>query len=468
MKIITLFQMFIVLALSMPVFAGRPPRADRVFTDHMVLQCDQPVPIWGKARANTDIVVVLGEYRQATQSDANGYWRVVFDPMPANSTPQTLLMTDLGLGGGDMQLNDVLVGEVWLCTGQSNMYLRMREGQVNDAKQIIQNADHPLIRMSFNHKPWQAITPQTVTNHSAVSYLTAIQLQDQLKVPIGIITLTAGGRALQTWFDLETFNADPANADIVEHWKHAPKVPKKNPLYHPFLKPGLMDQQFMKPVYGYGIRGVLWYQGEAEAARDWGKRYYRLFPQLIAIWRKTWDTPDMPFYCVQLPAYGKPTDVPGKPSAWADVRDAQALKLPHTGYAVTYDGRDTDLHPKDKKLIADRLARLVLQDYYYKNVVGISPSIQKVTRNGDQLKVTFNDLPSGLKADSDSVRGFAIGNDQGQWVWANARIAGKTILIDTDQMSDATTLRYAWADNPQANLMSREDLPVAPYQGKIQ
>ncbi len=468
MKSIAVLQLALVLALSVPASAGRPPSVDRLFTDHMVLQSDQPVPIWGRARPNEEVAVIFGEYRKSTQADGKGQWRAVLDPMPANDTPQTMLITALGPNGDDLKINDILVGEVWLCTGQSNLYVRMREGQVNDAKQIIASANQPQIRMSFNHKPWEAITPQTVTNHSAIAYLTAQNLHDELKVPVGIITITAGGRALQTWFNLEKFNADPANADIVEHWKHASEHSPKDQMYRPFLRPGGMDQQFMQPVYGYGIRGVLWYQGEAEAARDWGKRYHRLFPQLISTWRKIWDNPDMPFYCVQLPAYGKPADDPGAPSAWADVRDAQALDLPHTGYAVTYDGKDVDLHPKEKKFVADRLAKLVLQDYYYKNVVGVSPSIKKVIRDGSNLKVTFNHLRSGLKASASQVHGFAIGNDQGKWIWADAKIDGKTVIIDTAQMSDATQIRYAWADNPQANLMSKEDLPVAPYQGKIQ
>ena len=468
MKLHVLFTIFLVLALSVPTLAGRPPVTDRMFNDHMVLQSDQPVPIWGRARPNEDVVVVLGDYRKTGTADDKGNWRVVMDPMPANSTPQTMLITSLGVGGDDLKLNDILVGEVWLCTGQSNMYVRLREGQIKDAKKIIAKAEYPQIRMSFNHKPWEAITPETITNHSAVAFFTAQQLHEQLKVPVVIITVTAGGRALQTWLDLQTFNADPANADIVEHWKHAAEHSPKDQMYRPFLRPGSMDQQFMKQIYGYGIRGVFWYQGEAEAARDWGDRYVRLFPQLIKNYREIWENPNMPFYCVQLPAYGKPTDDPGAPSAWADVRDAQALTQPNTGYAVTYDRRDTDLHPKDKQFIGERLAKLALEDYYYKNVVGISPSIKTVARDGDQIIVTFNHLRSNLKTENGDVRGFAIGNDQGKWIWADAKIQGKTIVIDTQAMSDATLIRYAWADNPLGNLMSQQDLPVAPYQGKIQ
>jgi len=460
--------LLLVFILSPAVWAKRAPLPARVFSDHMVLQCEQPFAVWGdRALPGEPLIVVLGNQRKSTEADADGNWRVIFDPMPASSKPKTMLITSRRPDRGDYQVNDILIGEVWFCTGQSNMYVRLRPGQVEGAEAAIAAANHPQIRMSFNQKPWEAITPENVTEHSAVAYFAAKELHEQLDKPIGIITLAAGGRALQTFFKLDQFNRDPENAEIVELWKNEPEDAGRDPVYRPFLRPGGMSSQFLESVYGYGIRGVFWYQGEAEAARDWAPRYYRLFPQLIETWRELWDQPDMPFYTVQLPAYGPKPQDPGAKSTWAEVRDALAPDVPHTGYAVTYDLDDPDLHPKLKQPIGQRLARVALELTYNQPVSGVSPRIDAITRKGRLLELSFAHLKSGLKVKGNTVNGFALSDSDGRWKWVEARVMGDTVLVSTEGVSNPTRLRYAWADNPNGNLFSEEGLPVAPFQGPI-
>jgi sialate O-acetylesterase len=393
--------------------------------------------------------------------------------------PHTLTV----VGKNTITLGDVLVGEVWLCSGQSNMQLGV--AQADDGDLETQSANYPRIRLisvpqvgtqepqeDFNGS-WAVCTPQTVNDFSAVGYFFGRQLYQTLHVPIGLIDDSWGGSACEAWVRRDLLASDPRFDALLDRWKKIESgdqaaLPKnaKNMLTGN-SRPANIYNGVLKPTIGYGMRGAIWYQGESNASRAY--QYRDLFPLMIQSWRDEWKIGNFPFYWVQLADFRAEKPDPAE-SDWAELREAQTMtmsKLPNTGEAVIIDlGEAQDIHPRNKQDVAKRLARWALARDYGIRVPYQSPNYKAMEKNGNKIIVTFDHVGAGLKPfDVAKTSGFAVAGNDHKFVWADAKLVGKDkVEVWSDQVSDPVAVRYAWADNPVCNLYSREGLPATPFR----
>ena len=472
----------LVLAAIVLVEADRPARGDvklpSLFGSHMVLQRDQEDRVWGRAEPGEDVTVSIGKQVKTTKAGPDGKWLVTLDPMPAGG-PHTLTV----VGKNTITLGDVLVGEVWLCSGQSNMQLAV--AQANDGDLEAQSANYPRIRLisvpqvgtqepqdDFKGK-WDVCTPETVGQFSAVGYFFGRQLYQTLHVPIGLIDDSWGGSACEAWVRRDLLASDPRYEPLLDRWKKIESgdqaaLPKnaKNVLTGN-SRPANIYNGVLKPTIGYGMRGAIWYQGESNASRAY--QYRDLFPLMIQSWRDEWKIGNFPFYWVQLADFRAEKPEPAE-SDWAELREAQTMtmsKLPNTGEAVIIDlGEAQDIHPRNKQDVAKRLARWALARDYGIKVPYQSPNYKAMEKNGNKIIVTFDHVGAGLKPfDVAKTSGFAVAAKDHKFVWADAKVVGKDkVEVWSDQVSEPVAVRYAWADNPVCNLYSREGLPATPFR----
>jgi sialate O-acetylesterase len=341
-----------------------------------------------------------------------------------------------------------------------------------------------------------------VKSFSAVGYFFGRQLHQTLDVPIGLIDDAWGGSSAEAWIRRDVLQADPKYADLLARWKEteatfdwdtvqatfkkrlakwqearknaiaAGKQPPARPraprnVLEGQHRPANIYNGVLLPTIGYGIRGAIWYQGESNAGRAY--QYRDLFPLMISFWRKEWGIGDFPFYWVQLADFQDESPEP-QDSAWAELREAQTMtmdKLPNTGQAVIYDlGEAHDIHPRDKQNVAKRLARWALANEYGYDIPYRSPQYKSMEKKGSRIVLTFDHVGGGL--DTHDVRqpiGFAVAGEDQQFHWAQARILGKDqIEVWSDEVSDPVAVRYAWANNPVANVQSKEGLKLTPFR----
>ncbi len=495
--------------------AGATARAEVVlaspFTNHLVLQRELPVSVWGTAEPGERVTVSFAGQKRKAKAGADGKWRVKLKALAASSEGRELVVTG-SKTATPIKLEDVLVGEVWLCSGQSNMDFTVAKtekfyfaGVQNEAEEVAA-ANHPRIRMftgewKKSYEPearvggeWQVCTPETVREFSAVGYFFALRVQQELDVPVGIVKLTFGASCAQAWvrreaaladprlaaelakFDeqVKTFRADPAAQAKYEaalaDWKvkaeeakakgtRAPRGPRNPDPVQDQHNPTVMFNGMVAPVIPYAIRGVLWYQGESITAPR------ELFPvwneTLISDWRGLWGR-ELPFYFVQLAGLDAKSNGP-------EVRamQAEALKLPKTGMAVTIDvGDKKDVHPKNKQAVGDRLARLALARIYGRDIADSGPTAADVAREPDHgLRIKFADLHGGLVAKGGgALGGFEIAGADGKFVPAEAMIDGDSVVVRAPDVSGPKAVRYAWASWAEdANLVNAAGLPAAPF-----
>jgi sialate O-acetylesterase len=486
-----------------------PARADvklpSLFTSHMVLQRDQSDRVWGRADPSEDVTVKIAGQTKTTRAGADGKWSVTLDPLPAGG-PHTLTV----VGKNTITVGDVLVGEVWLCSGQSNMQWQV--SQADDGDLEARSARFPQIRLisvpqvgtqepqeDFNGK-WAVCSPETVGDFSAVGYFFGRLLNQTLDVPIGLIDDAWGGSACEAWVRRDLLDADERYQPLMARWKNIEQnAPQMQAAYEkrleawkeavaqakkegkqPPTRPQGPDAQLkgnsrpaniyngvLKPTIGYGMRGAIWYQGESNASRAY--QYRDLFPLMIQSWRDEWKIGDFPFYWVQLADFRAEKPEPAE-SDWAELREAQTLtmsRLPNTGEAVILGlGEAQDIHPRNKQDVAKRLARWALARDYGIKVPYRSPTYKALEKHGNKIVVTFDHVGAGLKPfDVAQPRGFAIAASDRKFVWADAKVVGPDqVEVWSDQVSDPVAVRYAWADNPVCNLFSREGLPVTPFR----
>ncbi len=474
------------LAFSAAVLSGSgAARANvkmpAIFGDHMVLQRDQNDKVWGKADANEEVTVSIAGQSKSTKADDKGRWSVTLDPMKVG---KPLKMTVRGKN--TITFNDVLVGEVWVCSGQSNMEWAVR--QANDGDLEVLAADFPRIRLisvpqvgtqeaqdDFKGE-WEVCTPGTAENFSAVGFFFGRQLYQTLGVPIGLIDDAWGGSAAEAWVRRDILEKDEKYKPLMERWTAKEKTyadpssgnrSKQEQDMRGNSRPGNIYNGVLKPTIGYGIKGAIWYQGESNAGRAY--QYRDLFPLMIQSWRDEWGIGDFPFYWVQLADYKNEKAEPAD-SDWAELREAQTMtmnKLRNTGEAVIIDiGEGRDIHPRNKQDVAKRLARWALAKDYGVKVACQSPTYKSMETKDNKIILTFDYAGPGLYAfDVNEAIGFTIAGDDKKFVKAKARIVGSDkVEVSADSVSNPVAVRYAWADNPICNLYSRDGLPATPFR----
>ena len=462
-----------------------------VFSDHMVLQQKQQNKVWGKAAAGEKVAVRIGEQAHETVADDDGHWHVMLEPLDAGG-PHTLAVS----GENEVRIEDVLVGEVWICSGQSNMEWTV--SRCYDADLVKASATTSEIRhISFpNHgaqQPvwtheghnWTVCSPETVPNYTAVGYFFGHQLHHCVGVPIGLINNAWGGSAVDAWINRDLLDVDDDYQPTLERWEKMEEqfktLSEKSELSDEEQKqlenlrrslrgngrPANIYHGVLQSHLGYGIRGAIWYQGESNASRAY--QYRSLFPMMIKNWRDEWGQGDFPFYWVQLADFMEEKEAPSE-SSWAELREAQTMtmeKLPNTGEAVIIDaGEGYDIHPRNKAIVGQRLARWALKNQYGIDVACQSPTYQSMERDGDSIVLSFEHVNNGWRPfDTRKLLGFAIAGADKRFVWANAEVVeGDRIKVSSSEVSQPVAVRYAWADNPVCNVFDGVGLPLTPFR----
>ena len=474
-----------------------------VFSDDMVLPRDREVPIWGTADAGEAVSI---ESRGATAkavAGADGRWMTKLPSRAASATPFEVSVR----GKNTIVLKNVLQGDVWLSSGQSNMEWRVNAAK--NAKEEIAAANYPNIRLFYvGHNiartpqrevksRWQVCTPETAAGFSAVAYYFGREVHQKSGVPIGLITASWGGTMAEPWTSAGVFENDADFKKITDGWaKNDETYATNKAAYDTALatwqaaadtakaagtaepegkptpprapsdvqRPTVLFNGMIAPLTPFAIRGVIWYQGESNA---WsGTHYGRLFPALITDWRTHFEQPNLPFYWVQLAGFQAPTDDPNNTGQWPALREAQdaTLSLPNTGQALAIDIGEADIHPRNKQDVGRRLALVALRDVYKQDIVASGPRLEKVTPEGNTIRVSFTHS-AGLKTrDGAAPTGFAISADGKKWVWAEAKIDGTSVVLSSPTVEKPIAARYAWQMMPVTNLINAADLPAAPFQ----
>jgi sialate O-acetylesterase len=494
----------IVLGLALlPAGLFADVKLPAIISDHMVLQQDMPVRIWGKADPGEAVSLEFNGQKVSGKADSEGKWALFLMPMKAAGAAELTIS-----GHNTLTVRDVLVGEVWIGSGQSNMELSMT--RVNNSEQEIAAANFPQIRLFTVKKKvsetplddvegsWQLCSPESVKGFSAVGYFFSRELYQhwitgRVSVPVGFIHTSWGGTPAQSWTSRAALEGESALKFIqddwnkilerypeaqkkyegqVETWKQAaaaaradkrPVPPAPRPPAgpgHPGTPSGLYNAM-IAPITPYTIRGATWYQGEANASQAHAYAYRRLFRLMIEDWRQAWGEGDFPFLFVQLANF--------KSNPWWPVlRESQTntLELRNTGMAVIIDiGESGDIHPKNKQDVGKRLALAARAMVYGDKIEYSGPMFHGLSAEGSKLRVWFDHTGGGLTArGGGELTGFMIAGADGKFVPAEARIDGKTVLVSSVDVREPAAVRYAWADDPSCNLVNQEGLPASPFR----
>ncbi len=501
------------LAFAKPVFADVKPA--QLFTNNMVVQRDAKAPVWGWADPGEKVSVSgsWGKVANAT-TDEKGRWRVLLET-PAAGGPHSLTIK----GKNTVTVSNVLSGDVWLCAGQSNMAMKVK--RCANAEEEIKAGDYPQIRdFKIKINPtmtvakdvravWKVGSPETVCDFSATAYFSARQLQKELKIPIGVITVAGGGTLIESYMDAAYLKNDhwarremkirdekakgySEEKALAEHlqklavWKKAAekaKAENKSPPRRPGREldphkdknyPGNLYRGMIAPIVPYAIKGVIWYQGESNAFMPGRAEYYRVqLKNLIDNLRRDWASGKLPVYFVQLPNFKAPQAKPNEENTgWPLCRESftyVAINTPNTGMVVTIDiGEEKDIHPKNKQDIGRRMASTILNRTYGKNTP-TSPICTASKTEGDKVVLFFEYAGSGLTARGGKLKSFAIAGADKKFVWADAVIEkrdGKdVVVVSSPAVKKPASVRYAWAWNPdRCNLYSKEGFPASPFR----
>lgn len=458
-----------------------------LFSDHMVMQRDIAAPVWGRAAAGEEVTVQLGNGAASkATTDASGNWSVKLAAQKANTNPLDLVIR----GKNTITIRDVLVGDVWICSGQSNMEWNLAGC---NAPEDIKAADMPLLRrIKFQHvallKPsmkvpgsWETCTPQSAAGFTAVGYYFAKRIQKETGVPIGLLDDNWGGCRIEPWIPAEGFALEPTLAPVLEELKKRDAASAGLPDDAPGDggAPSTMYNGMLHCVVPFAIKGALWYQGESNGGE--GDEYLAKMRALVGGWRKIWNQGDFPFYHVQLANFEKPNDDPAGGNGWARCRMAQlqSLTIPRTGMAVTIDiGEGPDIHPKNKFDVGERLAAWALHDEYgKKDVTPSGPLYKELKVDGDKAIITFNHTGRGLMVGkkegrepakavpNGALQRFAIAGEDKKWVWAEAVIVGDSVVVSSPKVAAPVAVRYAFSMNPEGcNLYNKDGLPASPFR----
>jgi sialate O-acetylesterase len=493
----------VTMLLATSVSAEVKPSA--LFGDHAVLQTGMAVPIWGNADPGEKVTVTLSGQKKSATADASGKWTVRLTKLKAGG-PFEMTISGNKAGDAPIIVKDVLVGEVWLGSGQSNMQFYVSKngpghapyGLLDEEKEIAA-ANYPQVRM-FTVKlggalepqtdavgEWQVCTPETVPNFSAVGYLFARDLNQALKVPVGIVLSAYGASTAEAWIPRQAMAADPQLKPMLDkldaresYFKahqgasdaDAPPAPmtinarpgRPGPMRDPVRdqhQPTVLFNQMINPLLPYAIRGAIWYQGESVVGGPNGLLLYgHVMDTLVTQWRSLWGEGNFPFYVVQLPGQQNVSNSPL-------IREQQAkiLSLPNTGMAVVLDTSEAkNVHPHNKEPLGDRLTKIALANVYGQKIEYSGPVYASMKVQGSAIRVKFTHA-SGLTAKGDSLKWFQIAGGDQKFVDADAKIEGDSVVVSSPQVSAPVAVRYAWDNYPDtANLYNGAGLQAAPFR----
>ncbi len=467
-----------------------------IFGDHMVLQRDSPIRVFGEATPGAEVRVTFAEETCADMASDSGHWQVQLGALEASSEGRTLLVeTD----GEKRRFVDVVVGEVWLCAGQSNMDFPLRRATESEAADDVdpgttllrffdRSGSTPLSPVAYGEESldalragrfftgvWSVPSPSIAADFSAVGFFFGRSLEDALHVPIGLIDVSVGGSSTEGWISRDRLAAEPELAPLthdflstdlthpfireraskhLEAWFQGGRRGPRPP--HPF-EPGFLHEQAIASLAPFSIRGVAWYQGESNAHRP--KLAGRLFSILIDEWRSAFARDDLPFYFAQLPGLNR--------STWPEFRDMQSrvAARAHVGMAVTIDmGHPTDVHPPDKQAVGRRLAALALARTYGKETPWSGPTLEAARNNGRELTLSFHHGDGLAFAAGRGATGFEVAGKRRRYYPATAEIRGTTLALSSPEVDHPTSARYAWAPDPEWSLVNGAGLPAGPFR----
>ena len=478
----------------------------------MVLQREMPVPVWGTAPAGARVTVMFAGQVKTTSVDRKGEWRVILAPLAASAHGRVLSVTardpDDELPVGRLSFTNIVVGEVWLAAGQSNMEFPLRESI--HAKEALAKASHSDIRVlkrlgaargdssvytaatirqlavdKFCSGRWRIASPGTIGDFSAVAWYFGVRLANELKVPVGLIDVSIGGTPAEAWIRRAALASDPdlqvmthgnwlTNVALGDWCRDRAKLNLKRALTdgeaipgddlgpnHSF-KPGFMWDAAVQPLVRFAVRGVIWYQGESNAGTpERVRQYAQLFPLLIRDWRSQWGRADLPFYFVQLPAMDR--------LEWPAFREVQRRVLesvPDTGMAVTIDtGNRNNVHPPLKKPVGERLALWALAGQYGRRLECSGPLVRNIKRSGDRLIIEFTHGEGLRTKDNSPPVGFEIAGTEGRFVKATAAIDGDSVVLHSPAVQSPVEARYGWQPFPEPalNLINSAGFPASPF-----
>jgi sialate O-acetylesterase len=474
----------------LPAFAVLQPT--KIFSDHMVLQRDTEVPVWGKADAGTTVTVAFAGQSVKAKADKQGRWKLKLDAMKASTEGRSL---DISSGGQRMLIKDVLVGDVWFAGGQSNMDYKVKgmARRLPEGKTLADRANYPAIRHRKVAEPhasapqtdltggsWVVCTPKSVHGFSGVAFVFARRLHLELKIPIGVIDCAWGGTPIEPYVPANAFKGHPTLVKLAKYAKAGDSEAIKQMdggtyVRSPAWLAGAIYNGRIAPVAPYGIRGAIWYQAESNCGKGEDPRDYRFKQRaLVEGWRKSFEKPHLPFYFVQLPQW--------KSYAWTYAREEQlqAMEVDGTGMAVTIDlDNANDIHPPNKIDVGERLALWPLAKVYGKKIPFSGPLFRKAEFRGREAVVHFDYAKEGLMIgriegvgkiieDKDgTLNGFELVGEDGVWHPAKAKVKGQAVLVKSLSVKKPVAVRYAChPEAPKAhpwNLYSKAGLPASPF-----
>jgi len=495
------FLLLIVALLVVGASSRAAVKPHSLFTDNAVLQQGVPVPVWGTANDGEKVTVEFAGQKVSTTA-SNGQWKVTLRPLKASADPQTMTIR----GENTVEIKNILVGEVWVASGQSNMQWALHQSA--EAPQAMAAANDPQLRL-FSvprvvadtpqhdvNASWQVGSPQTVSNFSAVAYFFGRDLRKALGVPVGLIHTSWGGTPAEAWTARETLEADPMLKKLIEDWdkkiaaydpvkaaernkavlakhkeavakaraegKPAPRAPRLegDPAKDPH-RPTVLYNAMIHPLNPYAIKGAIWYQGESNSGR--AREYQTLFPAMINCWRQRWNVGEFPFLFVQIAPHNNMSP---------EIREAQLLtsqRVPNTAMAVITDyGNATDIHPKQKEPVGARLALAARAIAYGEPIEYSGPVYQSMKVNGNKAILRFSHVDGGLEAKGGDLKGFTIAGADKNFVPATATIEGDTVIVTSDKVEKPVAVRYGWANVPDVNLYNKAGLPASPFRTDIE
>lgn len=463
-----------------------------LISDGMVLQQGIDVPLWGWADEGESVTVEFQNQKVAATTK-DGKWMVRLKPLKVGG-PFTLTIS----GKNKIELKNVLVGEVWICGGQSNMQWRLN--QTDNAEAEIASAKYPMIRLFTVPRlevdtpvtdvkaGWKEASPETVPTFSAIGYYFGRDLHKARNAPVGLINNAVGGSPAESWTSAGVLNGDAEYKQFAAEYpkrmeryeqalakyredaekakaenKPAPGPPGRPPS-KPWMPSGLYNGM-LAPLAPYAIKGVIWYQGESNATRAY--QYRRLFPTMISNWRAIWGQGEFPFLFVQLAAFGPNGQKLGE-SDWAELREAQLMTLsasPKTGMALAIDvGNYDDIHPRNKQPVGARLALAARAVAYGEKIVHSGPVYKSMKIEGAKVSLSFNHTGGGLEARGGELKGFIIAGEDKVWREAKAEIKGKRVIVYSPEAPKPVAVRYGWMKFPTCNLYNKEGLPATPFR----